>query len=86
MKKNDINPMQSAHLAKRCSAHSKRTGAPCGSPAVKGWNVCRMHGAGGGAPVGEGNGRYRDGVRSRASMAEMACLKVLISQASRWPL
>src|ERR1700687_3627595 len=45
------NPMQSRlpmHQAKRCRATSKRTRRPCQSPAVRGWVVCRMHGAGGG--------------------------------------
>lgn len=60
----DINPMQSAHNAQRCSATSKRTGQPCRAPAVKGFSVCRMHGARGGAPKGVGNGRYSHGLRS----------------------
>lgn len=34
----------------KCRAHSKRTGLPCGAWAKTGWAVCRMHGAGGGAP------------------------------------
>ena len=42
-----INPM---HAAPRCSARSKRTGLPCRAPAVRDWQVCRMHGARGGAP------------------------------------
>jgi uncharacterized protein YjcR len=29
---------------------------PCRSPAVRGHRVCRMHGAGGGAPKGNRNG------------------------------
>jgi hypothetical protein len=29
--------------------------------AVRGWAVCRMHGAGGGAPKGEANGNYKTG-------------------------
>jgi hypothetical protein len=49
-----INPMQSAHDAPRCKAKSKRTGKPCRAPAVRGCRVCRMHGAGGGAPEGKG--------------------------------
>jgi hypothetical protein len=56
-----VNPM---HKAPRCCARSKRTGKPCKSPAVKGWNVCRMHGAGGGAPRGPRNGNYRHGGRT----------------------
>ena len=49
------------HLASRCTAHSKRTGKPCRSPAVRGFTVCRMHGARGGAPRGERNGRWKHG-------------------------
>ena len=64
MKKSDANPMQYAHAAPRCTAHSKRTGEPCRAPAVRGWNVCRMHGARGGAPRGKAHGNYRHGCRS----------------------
>ena len=48
--KSDGNPMQRAHSAPRCTAHTKRTGLLCKSPAFRGWNVCGLHGAGGGAP------------------------------------
>jgi hypothetical protein len=41
--------------ALRCHATSKRSGKPCRSPAVRGHSVCRMHGAGGGAPKGNKN-------------------------------
>jgi hypothetical protein len=51
-----INPMQSAHDAPRCKAKSKRTGKRCRAPAVRGCRVCRMHGAKGGAPIGNQNG------------------------------
>ncbi len=43
MEKIEQNPLQ---RAPRCTARSKRTGLPCRSPAVRGWRVCRMHGAG----------------------------------------
>jgi hypothetical protein len=33
-----------------CTAHN-RAGKPCGKFAVNGWNVCRLHGAGGGRPA-----------------------------------
>src|SRR5260370_4422213 len=52
-----------AHAAPRCKAKSKRTGLRCRSPAVNGYPVCRMHGAGGGAPVGKRNGNFRHGGR-----------------------
>lgn len=75
MQKSDDNPMQTAlrmHLSKRCNAHSKRTGLPCKNPAVRGWNVCRMHGARGGGPTGNRNGNYRHGDRTReADMAKL---------------
>ena len=38
------------NLAKRCKAKSKISGEQCKNPAVKGYDVCRMHGARGGAP------------------------------------
>lgn len=49
--------------AKRCTATAKSTGERCQNPAVTGWDVCRVHGAGtpkndatGGAPPT--HGRY----------------------------
>jgi hypothetical protein len=49
--------------ATQCTATAKSTGERCQNPAVTGWDVCRMHGAGtpkkdapGGAPVK--HGRY----------------------------
>ena len=72
--KSDGNPMQSAHAAPRCSAKSKRTGKPCRNPAVRGWTVCRMHGAGGGARPGPENPNWRHGGRSgeTVSLRKMA--------------
>ena len=54
--------------APRCKARSKRTGLRCGQPAVKGWRVCRMHGAGGGAPCGPRHGMYRHGQRTKEAV------------------
>jgi hypothetical protein len=62
--KPDANPMQSAHCAPRCTAKSKRSGLPCRAPAVRGWTVCRMHGAGGGAKSGTANPNWKHGGRS----------------------
>lgn len=66
--KADIDPMHRANLAPRCTAKSKRTGLPCGNPAVRGWNVCRMHGAGGGARPGPANPNWKHGGRSREAV------------------
>ena len=64
--KNDTNPMHRAmDLAPRCAAQSKRSGQPCQAPAVRGHQVCRMHGARGGAPEGKANGSYRHGGRTK---------------------
>ena len=75
----EVNPMRRAHQAPRCAACSKRTGLPCRAPAVKGWRVCRMHGAGGGAPKGKRNGRYRAGLFT----AEMIAARHLIRTLAR---
>lgn len=72
-----VNPM---HSAQRCSARSKRTGLPCGAPAVRGWNVCRIHGAGGGAPPGPSNGRFRTGYWTKEAVAARAALRALLKQ------
>ncbi|GGK28267.1 hypothetical protein GCM10011322_13470 [Salinarimonas ramus] len=58
----EVNPMRSAHAAPRCRGRAKRTGEPCRAPAVRGWCVCRMHGAGGGAAMGPRNGRFKTGL------------------------
>ena len=63
--KSDVNPLHKAHAAPRCTATSKRSRQPCKAAAVKGWNVCRMHGAGGGHGAGKANPAYKHGIRSR---------------------
>ena len=59
------NPMHRCNAAPRCRAKSKRTGLPCQSPAVKGYCVCRMQSARGGAPEGKRNGNFRHGGRTK---------------------
>jgi hypothetical protein len=61
----DANPMQSAHNAARCKATAKSTGIRCGAPAVRGWAVCRMHGARGGAPPNDQHPNFKTGLRSK---------------------
>jgi hypothetical protein len=70
--KSDANPMQSAHAAPRCTAHSKRSGVLCKNPAVRGWAVCRMHGAGGGASCGPAHPNYRHGGRTKSLVLHRA--------------
>ena len=61
---NPISPAQRLQDAPRCHAKAKSTGQLCKAPAVNGWAVCRVHGAGGGAPQGPRNGVWKHGVRS----------------------
>ena len=58
------------HQALRCHATSKRSGLPYRAPAVRGAEVCRMHGAGGGARKGNKNA-----VRHGAMLAESIALR-----------
>ena len=67
------------HRAARCTAHSKRTGLPCRNPAVRGWKVCRVHGAGGGAKPGPLCPAFRHG--GRTGQAER--LRKMVSDLSR---
>ena len=64
--KRSTNLMHKAHSALRCHAKAKATGSRCKAPARRGWRVCRMHGAGGGAPTGPANGAWVHGGRSLA--------------------
>ncbi len=44
---NDLLPVRSVNrkfTGPKCSARSKRTGNPCGQPAMMGCTVCKMHG------------------------------------------
>jgi hypothetical protein len=66
---NPMHPARRLALAPRCTATAKTTRCPCKAPAVKGWRVCRMHGARGGAPQGPANGRWRHGERSQEVVA-----------------
>jgi glucans biosynthesis protein len=65
------------HQAPRCRARSKRSGKPFRSPAVAGHSVCRMHGARGGAPIGNRNARKHgnyaaEAIALRRKIAELA--------------
>ena len=66
---NLIDPVERLRDAPRCSATAKRTGQRCKCPSKHGWNVYRLHGAGGGAPSGTGHPNYRHGTRSKTAIA-----------------
>ena len=59
------------------AVRSKRTGQPFGSPAVRGWKVCRMHGVRGDAPEGKRNGNYRHGGRTKEIIEVWKLIKSL---------
>ena len=85
MTKGNANPMnniKAAHAAPRCRAASKRTGQRCKGPAVRGWAVCRFHGAGGGGPRGKRNGMYKHGLYTVEAIEERRALSALL-RASR---
>ena len=77
--KNDLVNLM--NLAPRCKATSKRSGMSCRAPAVRGWNVCRFHGAGGGVPKGASHGRYRHGQFSHQAVQQRQALAFLIRMA-----
>lgn len=74
-----MGDLTAAHNATRCTAKSKRTGESCRAPAVRGWAVCRMHGAKGGAKPGREHPNWKHGGRS----AEAVMLRKLVSEIGR---
>ena len=80
MGKDDANPMDRANAAPRCHATAKRTGQPCRAPAVTGWRVCRVHGAGGGQPSGPAHPNWRHGERSGEAVTSRAQIGALLRE------
>ncbi len=72
------------HLSPPCSATSKRTGKPCQAPAVRGWTVCRFHGAGGGGPKGKRNGNYKHGLYTNEAIEERRALSALLCASRKY--
>ena len=66
------------HQASRCHTTSKRSGFQSRSPAVRGYSVCRMHGAARGAPKGNKNALKHGGFA-----AETLALKKEIAALAR---
>ena len=77
-----MNRLIAANKAPRCSATSKRSQQPCQAPAVRGWPVCRCHGAHGGAPKGKGkaNGNWKNGRWTNDANAERRHFAELIAE------
>ena len=75
-----MNREYSFHKAPRCSATSKRARRACQAPAVRGWSVCRFHGARGGAPTGKANGAYRHGLATKERLEQRRALATLLRE------
>ena len=84
--KNDANPIDSTQRlreAPRCTATAKSTGQRCCNPSKQGWTVCRLHGAGGGAPRGKAHPNYKHGMRTREWVEMRKAINRLASVASQ---
>ena len=52
-------------ILSRDSLAATRLKAETRNPSKQGWAVCRVHGAGGGAPRGKAHPNYKHGMRTR---------------------
>jgi hypothetical protein len=78
--KGDANPKNPVHRlrrAPRCSAKAKSTGERCRCPAVRGWAVCRVHGARGGHAAGPAHPQWKHGGRSQEVVQARAITRLL---------
>jgi hypothetical protein len=75
-----MNRQYSFQKAPRCSATSKRTRERCKAPAVRGWTVCRFHGARGGGPKGKRNGMYIHGLYTKEAVEERRFFRELVRE------
>ena len=80
---NPSHLVQLMNAAPRCSATSKRSQCRCRAPAVKGRNVCRMHGARAGAPKGKANGAWRHGMTTNDAVADRREMADMMRQAGK---
>ena len=81
MKKSDGDPLHAANSAPRCKAKSQRTGLPCRNPAVRGWEICRMHGARGGSKPGKAHPNWKHGERSKEAVERRKLVAQLVEAA-----
>jgi hypothetical protein len=78
-----MNLVQLMNAGPRCAATSKRPRQNCRAPAVKGWRVCRFHGARGGAPKGKVNGAWKHGRYTNEARAIRQECRALIQAARK---
>jgi transposase len=78
-----INPMLLTCRKHRDAVHGRSgRGKRCRAPAVRGHEVCRMHGAGGGAPKGNRNA-LKHGLYTAESIGRHRALSELIRRSRR---
>ena len=85
MAKSDDNPMNPVHRlrsARRCHATAKSSGVRCKCPAMRGWRVCRVHGARGGHAAGPRHPQWKHGGRSQQVLLATR-LATFLSKAAR---
>jgi hypothetical protein len=80
---NLMNLVERMNAAPRCSATSKRSRLKYRAPAVRGWTVCRFHGARGGAPKGKANGAWKHGRYTEEAQAVRRQCAILLRQARK---
>ncbi|TDT73629.1 hypothetical protein BDE40_2402 [Litoreibacter halocynthiae] len=78
---NPTDPTQRLREAPRCRAMAKSTRQRCKCPSKRGWNVCRLHGAGGGAPSGVAHPNYRHGMRTKQMETARSLVSLLGKEA-----
>lgn len=67
------------HAAPRCGAHSRRTGNPCRSPAMKNGR-CRMHGGKSTGPAKGSQNAFKHGMRSAETIAMRKALNAILRE------
>lgn len=70
-------------VSERATVHGYLKANPqalCQAPAVRGWAVCRFHGARGGAPKGKANGAYRHGLYTAEAVKERRWMQELLDE------
>ena len=77
-----VSTVERLQAAPRCAARSKRTKMPCRAPAVRGYRVCRFHGARSGAPHGNRNA-WKHGTRGGAWRSEACVLRAMVREARK---
>jgi hypothetical protein len=69
-----------------CSATSKRTCERSKAPVVRGWTVCRFHGARGDGPRGKRNGMFKHGLYTKEAVQEHRLFRNFFDNRAEWEM